>query len=87
MISAVGKQKKIYDTSPTQTAREQRREQPLQIDAAAAREIYKIIEPHLWLRKLGNDQNLIFAEDRKARISHQVKRKDDDGIWRDNGKA
>ena len=83
MISAVGKQKKKYDTLPTQTVREQ----PLQIDAAAAREIYKIIEPHLWLRKLGNDQNLIFAQDRKARISLQMKRRDDDGIWRDTGKA
>ena len=46
MIGAVGKQKEIvYDTLPAQTAREQQ----LQIDAAAAREIYKIIEPDLWI--------------------------------------
>ena len=83
MISAVGKVKKIYDTSSAQAAREQ----PLQIGAAAAKEIYKIIEPHLWLRKLGNDQNLIFTQDKKARISLQMKRRDDDGIWRDTGKA
>jgi len=87
MISAVGKQKKTYDTLPTQTARKQLREQPLQIDAAAAREIYKIIEPHLWLRKLGNDQNFMFAQDRKARTSHQIIRRGDDGIWRDTGIA
>lgn len=83
MISAVGEPKKADQTSPTQVAREQ----SLQIDAAIGREIYKLIEPHLRLRKPGGDQHLIVAQDKKARISHQVKRRDDDGIWRDTGKA
>ena len=87
LISAVGsKQKEIHSALPTpQTAP---REQPLQIDAAAAKEIFRIIEPHLWLRKLGNfDQDLIPAQDRKARVSRQMKRRDDDGVWIDSGKA
>ena len=87
MISAVGKQGIEYNPLPTQTTNKQLREQPLQIDATTAREVYKIIEPRLWLRKLGDDQNLTFARNRKARISHQMKRKDDDGMWKDIGKA
>ena len=87
MISAVGnpvgKLEKTHDTLTTRT----RREQPLHIDAAVAREIYKIIEPHLWLGKLRSDQKLVFAQDRKARISHQTIRRGDDGIWRDIGKV
>ena len=83
MTSAVGIQHQVHDSIPMQTVREQ----PLQIDATAAKEIYRIVEPHLRLTKLGNDQRLILTEDKKARISRQLKRRDDDGIWRDAGKS
>lgn len=84
MISAVGQAKKMYDPPPMQTIA---REQPLQIDAAAAKEIYRIIEPQLWRSRYGDDQNLVFAKDKKARVSRQMKRRDDDGVWRDSDKA
>lgn len=83
MISAVREPKQVDETIPLQIARQP----PLQLDAAAAREIYKIIEPHLRARKLKIDQLLVVAQDKKARVSHQIKRRDDDGIWRDTNKA
>ena len=83
LISAVGKHEKIYDTLTMQTTHER----PLQIDAAVAREIYKIIEPHLWLGKPRGEEKLTSAQDRKARVSLQRKSRGDDGIWRDTGKA
>ena len=83
LISAVGKPEKTYDTLTTQTTHEQ----PLQIDAAVAREVYKIIEPHLWLGKPRDHQNMTFAQDGKARVSLQTKSRGDDGIWRDTSKA
>lgn len=83
LIGAVGEQEKMHDTLTTLSPRER----PLQIDAAVAREIFKVIEPHLWLGKPRGDRNLTFARDRKARISLQTKSRGDDGVWRDTTKA
>ena len=86
MISAVGKKAKTCDNLKTPTTRATPLT-PLQVDATTAKEIYKIVEPHLWPIELKSNQGLTFARHRKARISLQMKCRGDDGKWRDSDEA
>ena len=79
MVGAIGDDEKTNDAPLTWTAREP----PLAMDATVAREIYKLIEPNLVMKKLGNDQIVPRNQDARARVSRQLRSMGDEGKWKE----
>ncbi|KAI9801966.1 MAG: hypothetical protein M1825_003021 [Sarcosagium campestre] len=93
MVSAVGQQgenegkveseerNELSSAITTMIARRQR-QLPLKVDPATAVEICRIVEPHLQLRNIEEEQAQVYEEDKGARRTLQVLARDEHG-WKD----